>query len=54
MSLFPKKVTLVEVSPRDGLQNEKNIIPTATKIDFINRLSKTGLSTIEVTKLCIP
>jgi hydroxymethylglutaryl-CoA lyase len=54
MSRFPKKVTLVEVSPRDGFQNEKNIIPTATKIDFINQLSKTGLKVIEVTSFVSP
>ena len=40
---------IVEVGPRDGLQNEKKILPTATKIEFINRLSKTGLKTIEAT-----
>ncbi|XP_070506304.1 hydroxymethylglutaryl-CoA lyase, mitochondrial-like [Chironomus tepperi] len=42
-------VRIVEVGPRDGLQNEAKILPTATKIDFINRLSKTGLKTIEAT-----
>lgn len=46
---FPKEVKIVEVGPRDGLQNEKKVIPTETKIDFINRLSKTGLKNIEVT-----
>lgn len=46
---FPKTVRIVEVGPRDGLQNEKIIIPTATKIDFINRLSGIGLQSIEVT-----
>jgi hydroxymethylglutaryl-CoA lyase len=42
-------VRIVEVGPRDGLQNEAKILPTATKIEFINRLSKTGLKTIEAT-----
>lgn len=42
-------VRIVEVGPRDGLQNEAKILPTSTKIDFINRLSKTGLKTIEAT-----
>lgn len=42
-------VRIVEVGPRDGLQNETKILPTATKIEFINRLSKTGLKTIEAT-----
>lgn len=46
---FPKKVRIVEVSPRDGLQNEKIVIPTQTKIDLINKLSQTGLQSIEVT-----
>src|SRR5437899_1299838 len=53
MSL-PKKVKLVEVGPRDGLQNEKKIIPTAVKIDFINRLSDTGLTVIEATSFVSP
>jgi hydroxymethylglutaryl-CoA lyase len=51
---FPKFVKIVEVGPRDGLQNEKTIIPTAIKIDFINRLSTTGLSTIETTSFVSP
>lgn len=53
MSL-PEKVKLVEVGPRDGLQNEKNILPTAIKIEFINRLSQTGLSVIEATSFVSP
>lgn len=44
-----QSVRIVEVGPRDGLQNEAVIIPTATKIQFINRLSNTGLKTIETT-----
>ncbi|CAI5769618.1 3-hydroxymethyl-3-methylglutaryl-CoA lyase, cytoplasmic [Podarcis lilfordi] len=46
---FPEFVKIVEVGPRDGLQNEKAIVPTDVKIEFINRLSKTGLPVIEVT-----
>jgi len=42
-------VKIVEVGPRDGLQNEPNLIPTAAKIHFINLLSETGLSFIEAT-----
>jgi len=38
------RVKLVEVGARDGLQNEKKSIPLATKIDFIERLAKTGSS----------
>lgn len=44
---YPKKVRIVEVGPRDGLQNEKQVIPAQTKVDLINRLSETGLSVIE-------
>jgi hydroxymethylglutaryl-CoA lyase len=42
-------VTIVEVGPRDGLQNEAAWVPTDAKIDWINALSKTGLQRIEVT-----
>lgn len=40
-------VKIIEVGPRDGLQNEQKTIAAATKIDLINRLSQTGLKTIE-------
>ena len=46
MSL-PREVRVVEVGPRDGLQNEAAIVPTATKIELIDRLSATGLKSIE-------
>lgn len=46
MSL-PKHVKIVEVGPRDGLQNESITLPVATKIEFINCLAETGLSVIE-------
>ncbi|CAH6876092.1 Hmgcll1 [Phodopus roborovskii] len=49
LSGLPEYVKIVEVGPRDGLQNEKVIIPTDIKIEFINQLSQTGLSVIEVT-----
>ena len=45
---YPKQVTLVEVGPRDGLQNESVVLDAATKITFINQLVETGLSAIEV------
>ena len=45
------EVTLIEVGPRDGLQNEVNFITTKHKIQFINQLSQTGLKRIEVTSL---
>ncbi len=53
MSL-PKKVTLVEVSPRDGLQNESTFIPTDIKIQFIEQLAQSGLKHIELTSLVSP
>lgn len=46
---FPKHVTIVEVSPRDGLQNEARQIATQFKIELINQLSETGLPVIEAT-----
>uniref|UniRef100_A0A670YVD8 hydroxymethylglutaryl-CoA lyase n=1 Tax=Pseudonaja textilis TaxID=8673 RepID=A0A670YVD8_PSETE len=46
---FPEFVKIVEVGPRDGLQNEKAILPTDVKIELIDQLSQTGLSVIEVT-----
>lgn len=53
MSL-PHAVRIVEVGARDGLQNEKTIIPAATKIELINRLAATGLRTIEATSFVSP
>ena len=47
-------VRLVEVGPRDGLQNEKTIIAAADKIALIDRLSDTGLRTIEATSFVSP
>ena len=47
-------VRIVEVGPRDGLQNEKNIIATADKIALIDRLSATGLRSIEATSFVSP
>eukprot|EP01027_Heterolobosea_sp_BB2_P025326 GEZU01038863.1.p1 GENE.GEZU01038863.1~~GEZU01038863.1.p1 ORF type:complete len:387 (+),score=105.05 GEZU01038863.1:209-1369(+) len=46
---FPSFVKIVEVGPRDGLQNEKTFVPTDAKINLINRLSETGLKVIEAT-----
>lgn len=54
MSNYPKKIKIVEVGPRDGLQNEKEIIPTKDKIHFINLLSQSGLSVIEATSFVHP
>lgn len=47
MSNLPKKVRIVEVGPRDGLQNEKQPIPTAAKIQLIENLVDAGLTYIE-------
>ena len=47
-------VRIVAVGPRDGLQNEKAIVPTADKIALIDRLSATGLGTIEATSFVSP
>ncbi|MGH8398982.1 MAG: hydroxymethylglutaryl-CoA lyase, partial [Gammaproteobacteria bacterium] len=49
-----KFVKIVEVGPRDGLQNEKTIVPASVKIEYINRLSQSGLKTIEVTSFVGP
>lgn len=51
---LPKKVTIKEVGPRDGLQNEKQLIPTEDKVNWINSLSETGLSYIEVSSFVHP
>lgn len=48
------QVKIVEVSPRDGLQNEAKIVPTDIKIEFINRLSTAGLTIIETTSFVSP
>lgn len=40
-------VRIVEVGPRDGLQNEKTTVPLETKIELVDRLAKTGVQTIE-------
>lgn len=45
----PERVRMVEVGPRDGLQNEVRFVPTAVKLELIRRLAAAGLQTIEVT-----
>jgi hydroxymethylglutaryl-CoA lyase len=47
--VLPKRVRIVEVGPRDGLQNEPTPIPTAVKLDFIRKLAQAGLTEIEAT-----
>src|SRR5580704_1049541 len=51
---LPKRVRIVEVGPRDGLQNEAQTVPTETKIEFIRRLAASGLKTIEATAFVSP
>lgn len=51
---YPNQVKIVEVGPRDGLQNEATFIATDIKIEFINRLSKAGYCTIETTSFVSP
>ncbi|XP_022095199.1 hydroxymethylglutaryl-CoA lyase, mitochondrial-like [Acanthaster planci] len=51
---LPSFVKIVEVGPRDGLQNEKEIVGTETKVELINRLSGTGLKVIEATSFVSP
>ncbi|MEG2940680.1 MAG: hydroxymethylglutaryl-CoA lyase [Thermomonas sp.] len=51
---FPAQVRIVEVGPRAGLQNEKTDIGTANKIELIDRLSRTGLRSIEATAFVSP
>ena len=52
--MIPRRVTIVEVGPRDGLQNEKAAISTADKVAFVNLLSHTGLPVVEVTAFVSP
>jgi hydroxymethylglutaryl-CoA lyase len=51
---LPGRVTIYEVGPRDGLQNEKAVVPAAVKAEFIRRLGAAGLETIETTSFVPP
>ena len=51
---LPRQVKLVEVGPRDGLQNEKTQIPTAIKVELIDRLARCGLPVVEATAFVSP
>lgn len=46
---FPEQVTIYEVGPRDGLQNEKSVVPVEVKAEFVRRLLAAGLQTVELT-----
>ena len=50
----PRRIRIVEVGPRDGLQNERASVSTADKIEFVNRLSASGLPVIEVSAFVSP
>ncbi|MBP2309235.1 hydroxymethylglutaryl-CoA lyase [Azospirillum melinis] len=51
---LPKFVRMVEVGPRDGLQNEKSMVPTAVKVELVNRLSDAGLGVVEAASFVSP
>ena len=51
---LPKEISIVEVGPRDGFQNEKQFIPTDQKIKILNALSRTGLKNIQATSFVHP
>ena len=54
MGKLPSKVRIVEVGPRDGLQNEKGEVPTAVKLELIERLADAGLQAVEATAFVSP
>ena len=51
---LPRRVRLVEVGPRDGLQNEKGEVPTAVKLELIERLADAGIPAVEATAFVSP
>jgi hydroxymethylglutaryl-CoA lyase len=51
---LPERVRIHEVGARDGLQNEKTVVPTAVKAEFVHRLAEAGLTTIEATSFVHP
>ncbi len=54
MSSIPSKVKIIDVGPRDGLQNEKEPVPAAVKVELVHRLQDAGLKEIEVTSFVSP
>ncbi|KAL9404802.1 hypothetical protein Peur_001774 [Populus x canadensis] len=50
----PIRLSIVEVGPRDGLKNEKNIVPTDVKVELIHRLVSSGLPVVEATSFVSP
>ena len=53
-SSIPSRVRLIDVGPRDGLQNEKTPVPAAVKVELVHRLQAAGLQEIEVTSYVSP
>src|SRR5690606_20353926 len=53
-SSIPSRVHLIDVGPRDGLQNEKTPVPAAVKVELVHRLQQAGLKEIEVTSYVSP
>jgi hydroxymethylglutaryl-CoA lyase len=51
---MPSRVQLIDVGPRDGLQNEKQPVPTAVKVELVHRLQAAGLTEVEVTSFVSP
>ncbi|WP_093167539.1 hydroxymethylglutaryl-CoA lyase [Sinosporangium album] len=51
---LPERVTIYEVGPRDGLQNESTVVPVEVKAEFITRLARAGLNVIEATSFVHP
>ena len=51
---LPERVTIYEVGPRDGLQNEQTLVPTAVKAEFVTRLARAGLPVVESTSFVHP
>ncbi|MFT9598273.1 hydroxymethylglutaryl-CoA lyase [Mesobacillus sp.] len=54
MLKLPEKVEIIEVGPRDGLQNEKSFVPTEVKKEFINSLKNAGVKEMELTSFVSP
>jgi hydroxymethylglutaryl-CoA lyase len=54
MKNLPSRVKIIDVGPRDGLQNEKQPVPAAVKIELVHRLQAAGLKEIEVTSFVSP
>src|SRR5689334_24465446 len=51
---LPERVTIYEVGPRDGLQNEQALVPTEVKAEFVRRLLAAGLPIVEATSFVHP